>query len=369
MSTHRANDLELRSVSKTLHGRSALQAIDLAARPGELVSVTGPSGAGKTTMARIVAGIEQPDAGEVRLGDRVIDGLSPQVRDVALMFESYALYPHLTVRENLLFPLRSPRSNGRSAAESEARVLELLELVEMPNLGMRYPSELSGGQRQRVALCRTLIRDPAVYLLDEPISHLDAKLRHKLRGEIRRRLLAKGAPTLWFTPDAMEALAVGDRVAVLIGGLLQQVGTPADIYSMPANTAVARLVGDPPMNLLRGRLSQQNGTFCFEHPSLSISLAPRVQRRLESIKVHEVVLGVRPAQVDFEPRSDAGAEIYAVEPFGKYSIMTVMLGHDFFRIKTAKAVACRPGECVELRFDSEHVIVFDPTSGRALTGP
>jgi ABC-type sugar transport system ATPase subunit len=239
----------------------------------------------------------------------------------------------------------------------------------MPDLAMRYPGELSGGQRQRVALCRTLIREPVAYLLDEPISHLDAKLRHKLRGEIRRRLLAKGVPTLWFTPDAMEALAVGDRVAVLIGGLLQQVGTPADIYSMPANTAVARLVGDPPMNLLSGRLSQQNGTLWFEHPNLSIPLAPRVRRRLESIKVDEIVLGVRPARVDFEPRSDAGAEIYAVEPFGKYSIVTVMLGDDSFRIKTHKAITSRAGERVDLRLDSEHVIVFDPTSGRALAGP
>jgi multiple sugar transport system ATP-binding protein len=365
MST-RANGLELRSVSKAFVGRSALQAIDLAARPGELVGVTGPSGAGKTTIARIVAGIEQADAGEVRLDDRAIDGSSPQARDVALMFESYALYPHLTVRENLLFPLRAPRRNGRSA-EDEARVQELLELVEMPNLAMRYPSELSGGQRQRVALCRTLIRDPAAYLLDEPISHLDAKLRHKLRGEIRRRLVAKGAPTLWFTPDAMEALAVADRVAVLIGGRLQQVGTPAETYTMPANTAVARLVGDPPMNLLRGRLSQQNGALWFEHPSLSVPLAPRVRRTLESVDVDEIVLGVRPARVDFEPRSDAGAEIYAVEPFGKYSIMTVILGDDLFRIKTAKAIACRAGERVALYLDSEHVIVFDPTSGRALT--
>jgi ABC-type sugar transport system ATPase subunit len=369
MSTHRANGLELRRVSKTFLELPALQAIDLAARPGELVAITGPSGAGKTTIARIVAGIEQADAGEVRLDDRVIDGLSPQARDVALMFESYALYPHLTVRENLLFPLRSPRCNGRWAAEGEARMQELLELVEMPKLGTRYPSELSGGQRQRVALCRTLIRDPAAYLLDEPISHLDAKLRHKLRGELRRRLVAKGVPTLWFTPDAMEALAVGDRVAVLIGGRLQQVGTPAEIYTIPANTAVARLVGDPPMNLLRGRLLQQNGTLWFEHPSLSVPLTPRVRRTVESANADEIVLGVRPAQVAFEPRSDAGAEVYAVEPFGKYSIMTVMLGDDVFRIKTGKAIPCRAGERVDLRLDNEHLLVFDATSGKALAGP
>jgi multiple sugar transport system ATP-binding protein len=167
----------------------------------------------------------------------------------------------------------------------------------------------------------------------------------------------------------MEALAVGDRVAVLIGGRLQQVGTPAEIYTIPANTAVARLVGDPPMNLLRGRLLQQNGTLWFEHPSLSVPLTPRVRRTVESANADEIVLGVRPAQVAFEPRSDAGAEVYAVEPFGKYSIMTVMLGDDVFRIKTGKAIPCRAGERVDLRLDNEHLLVFDATSGKALAGP
>jgi multiple sugar transport system ATP-binding protein len=212
-------ELKLRSLEKRYGDAVALEAFDLDVAPGEIVALTGPSGAGKTTTCRLISGIEAPDAGEIWLGTRRLDEMSPQGRHISYMFESYALYPQLSVRDNIAFPLRAPghrmRYDERTIA---ARVGEVLELVEMADLGQRMPAELSGGQKQRVALCRALVQDPTAYLLDEPISHLDAKLRHKLRGAIRRRLRHSGVPTLWCTPDGLEALSVADRVAVLAGG-------------------------------------------------------------------------------------------------------------------------------------------------------
>jgi multiple sugar transport system ATP-binding protein len=365
--------LELRRVAKSFGANRALETISISVRPGEIVGITGPSGAGKTTIGRIIAGVEHADSGEVKLDGRSIGDLAPQARNVAMMFESYALYPHLTVRENLLFPLGAPNRKVE-ARQAEAAALELLELVEMADLAERHPSELSGGQRQRVALCRCLIQSPSAFVLDEPISHLDAKLRHKLRGEIRRRLAAREAPTLWLTPDAMEAMAVGDRVGILISGKLAQLGTPAEIYAEPANMEVARLVGDPPMNLLRGRLRQQEGALLFQHPSLSIELPEASRRSLERAgALDEIVLGVRPAQVELGSAlagsGAAAGEVYAVEPFGKYVLVTVTLGEERIRIKTHQAVTCKAGEWLALRLPGDRLTLFDPRTGQALGSP
>jgi ABC-type sugar transport system ATPase subunit len=375
MSERDRSGLDLRLVAKSFGAHRALDAVSIAVQPGEIVAITGPSGAGKTTIGRIIAGVEHADSGEVRLDGRPIGDLAPQARNVAMMFESYALYPHLSVRENLLFPLGAP-SRRIDAGQGEAAVRELLELVEMADLAERHPSALSGGQRQRVALCRCLIQNPSVFVLDEPISHLDAKLRHKLRGEIRRRLAARAVPTLWLTPDAMEGMAVGDRVGILIDGGLVQLGTPADIYAAPTNVAVARLVGDPPMNLLRGRLQQQDGALLFQHPRLAIELPEASRRSLEGVGgaraegLDEIVLGVRPAQIELgaslgDPGT-AAAEVYAVEPFGKYVLVTVTLGEERIRIKTPEKIDCKPGERLAVRMPADRLILFDPRTGQAL---
>ena len=265
--------LRLISIAKRYGDVVALEALDLDVGPGEIVALTGPSGAGKTTTCRLISGIEAPDAGEIRLGARRLDELSAQDRHVSYMFESYALYPQLSVRDNVAFPLRAP---GRRMRHDEraiaARVDEVLELVEMAALAERMPAELSGGQKQRVALCRALVQDPSAFLLDEPISHLDAKLRHKLRGAIRRRLRQTGVPTLWCSPDGLEALSVADRVAVLIGGRLEQVDTPTRVYLAPASVRVARLLGDPPTNLLEGELGRAQDRLVFRCDGLSIEL-------------------------------------------------------------------------------------------------
>lgn len=364
--------LKLSSVEKRYGEAAALEAIDLDIGPGEILALTGPSGAGKTTTCRLISGIETPDGGEIRLGARRLDALSPQERRVSYMFESYALYPQLSVRDNIAFPLRAPAHRTRYDERTIAvRVNEILELVEMADLAQRMPAELSGGQKQRVALCRALVQDATAYLLDEPISHLDAKLRHKLRGAIRRRLRQSGVPTLWCSPDGLEALSVADRVAVLIGGRIEQVDTPMQVYLTPASVKVARLLGDPPTNLLEGELRRQSDRLVFRCNGLSMDLPETIARRVETVSTsHKVVLGVRPTELTVAPASvasdGAAAEIYTVEPFGKYTITTVQLGGSLIKSKSFDQTSLRPGDPVRVRFQSSSFLLFDLETGRTL---
>ena len=257
--------LELERLSQRFGDTHALDEVSLTVGPGEILGITGPSGAGKSTLCRIVSGVQTPARGDVCIDGVPVTGVPPDRRRVAIMFESYALYPHLSVFDNVAFPLRAPGAPRLSADALTRRVRDVLRFVELGDLEARRPAELSGGQRQRVALSRALAQDARAYVLDEPISHLDAKLRHTLRGAIRRRLVRGEAPTIWTSPDALEVLAVADRVAVLVQGRVRQVGAPSEIYRQPAHLDVARLVGDPPLNLLEGDLVSGAGGLCLRH--------------------------------------------------------------------------------------------------------
>jgi ABC-type sugar transport system ATPase subunit len=365
-------ELKLRSVAKRYGDAVALEALDLDIAPGEIVALTGPSGAGKTTTCRLISGIEAPDQGEIWLGTRRLDGVSPQGRHISYMFESYALYPQLSVRDNIAFPLRAPGRRVRYDERAIAsRVNEVLDLVEMAELAQRMPAALSGGQKQRVALCRALVQEPTAYLLDEPIAHLDAKLRHKLRGAIRRRLTQRGVPTLWCSPDGLEALSVADRVAVLIGGRVEQIDVPMRVYLAPASMDVARLLGDPPTNLLKGELRRQDDQLVFRCNGLSIDLPEALARRVETdVSARKVVLGVRPTELTVAPASattdGAAAEIYTFEPFGKYTITTVQLGGCLIKAKSFDQTPLRPGDPVRVRFHNSSLLLFDHETGKAL---
>jgi len=364
--------LRIAAVAKRFGTAQALAGVSLEVAPGEVVALTGPSGAGKTTLCRIVAGLEQPDAGSCAIEGRDVLALPPGRRRVAYMFESYALYPHLTVAANVASPLRAPNGGNRPAAEIEAAVAAALELVGIGELHARLPAALSGGQKQRVALARTLVQDLALTMLDEPISHLDAKLRHRLRGEIRRRLSQRNSPTIWSTPDGLEALAVGDRVAVIDSGRIEQVATPETLWHRPASIRVARLLGDPPMNLIPGMLVAQ-------HDGLAVRRPDGAQLPLPAALVAAArgmggdgacVLGIRPEalRIGFAGAPHAlPVEIYSNETFGKHAIVTTRLGDLLVKVKTRASVPARIGETATLLLPAAGMSLFDGATGKAVS--
>ena len=331
-----------RSVTKVFgDGTRAVDALDLEVADGELMVLVGPSGCGKSTALRMVAGLEQPTSGTIAIGDRDVAGLSPAARDIAMVFQSYALYPHMTVRKNLAFPLQRRRMPRDDVARRVADVAEMLELTE---LLARKPAQLSGGQRQRVAMGRALIREPVAFLLDEPLSNLDAKLRAELRAELKRLHARLETTMIFVTHDQVEAMTLGDRIAVMDNGRLQQVGTPEDIYRSPRNIFVARFVGSPAMNLLPGPAAGESAG---------------------------VVVGIRPellrpaAEIPDGITLDVLAEV--VEPLGSdVFVHGVTGGGDAVVARLAGDARLAPGERVALSAPAGQVHLFDEESGERI---
>jgi ABC-type sugar transport system ATPase subunit len=364
--------LFLRQVCKTFRV-PALRDIDLDIRPGEVLAITGPSGAGKTTLCRIIAGLEHADTGSLRLGTGDFAVLPASARRVALMFESYALYPHLTVLQNVLSPLAAPNAPTMPPSAQQDAAMDVLSLLEIGHLTARLPAALSGGQKQRVALARCIVQQPAVFLLDEPISHLDAKLRHKLRGALRRLLISRGVPTIWATPDGVEALSVADRVAVIQAGALEQVGTPDEIWQSPASVRVARLIGDPPVNVLEGLFETFEGRTFFVCPQGRITLPDRLAAKAAAAATREVMLGIRPGAIALANEGTSGltAEVYSHEPFGKHAITTLDAGGGALLKAKSPTLGEEQRETtiggrVTLAIDLSGLLLFDARSGRAL---
>jgi multiple sugar transport system ATP-binding protein len=357
--------LELVDVSHAYDGLPSLRGITLRVQD-EVVALLGPSGAGKTTTLRLAAGLARPTAGAVRLRGVDVTDWPPQRRHVAMMFESYALYPHLTVYENCAFALRPEwRRTGDAVRE---RIVELARLLEIDALLDRHPHMLSGGQRQRVALCRTLVREPSLFCLDEPIAHLDAKLRHRLRGELKRLLRSRGVPTVWTTPDGLEAMAVADRLVVLLEGEVVQEGPPEEVYRNPSTAMVARLLGDPPINLLGATLRRDGDRLSAIGTGFSLALTGAVTRQLERRSGEDVLLGVRPSDVGLAREAGRGVpvEVYVYEALGKHGILTTRLGPQLVKVKLWGQNRFAPGEVVWLQVDPARLYVFDPHTGQRL---
>jgi multiple sugar transport system ATP-binding protein len=333
-------------------GGAALDAVTLQVSRGEVVVVVGPSGCGKSTLLRVVAGLEDPDAGTVAIGGRAMNGVPPQERDVAMVFQGYALYPHMTARQILEFPLRM---RGVPAAARARTVAEAVRLLRIERLLDRRPGEMSGGERQRVAMGRAMVRKPRVFLFDEPLSNLDAALRGDLRLEIGQLVRRLEATALYVTHDHVEAMTLGDRVAVMRAGRILQLGTPREVYERPATSFVGAFLGTPRMNLVPARV--EAGALLagrFRWAGRGEGLPPRVD------------LGIRPEHVRL---SEAGAtpagpmeargEIVVVEPLGAESHVLVRVGSLELRAQSPGFEARRPGDAVAVSIDAAHLLVFE----------
>jgi multiple sugar transport system ATP-binding protein len=340
----------------------ALRDLSLEVADGEFFCILGPAGAGKTTTIKLIAGNEAVDRGSIIIGDTDVTNLEAKDRDVAVAYETYALYPHRTVRENLSFPLEAPIRKKEYTYESRnARVNEIADMLGISELLDRFPRQLSGGQRQRVALGRALVRKPKAYLLDEPIAHLDAKLRHRMRGELKRIQMELGVTTIYTTPDQLEALSLPDHVAVLNAGFIEQVGTPDDVYTRPANIFVARLVGDPPMNMLA---SQLDGNRLEVGGLLNIQLPEDTKNLLMGKSNGKgVMLGVRPKSLNFTSLDSNECMFRAivehVQVLGETSVVTLNTNTIDMRAKVSTQGAPKPGENVGLAFNLNDCHFFD----------
>ena len=314
-------------VTKTFGQVLAVNQLSLQVAQGEFLVLLGPSGCGKTTSLRMLAGLERISSGTIRIGDTVVNELPPRARNVAMVFQSYALYPHLSVFDNLAYPLRI---RGAPKTSIAPRVQEVAALLQIGDLLERRPKQLSGGQRQRVALGRAIVRHPAVFLMDEPLSNLDAQLRVHTRGELKRLQSDLGVTTIYVTHDQAEAMTLADRVAIMRDGLLQQVGPPREIYDRPSNTFVGGFLGSPGMNFLRGRLHMDDGLLAWTANGLALALPPQwATTLLNASPAHEdVYFGVRPENVAILDQPDGSAlpaDVYVSEALGNETLVRLQV--------------------------------------------
>jgi len=369
--------IEFDGVSKVFaDGTVAVNDLSLKIDDGEFVIFVGPSGCGKTTALRMVAGLEEITTGELRIGEQRVNELESPDRDVAMVFQNYALYPHMSVRDNIGFPLRMQRVNR---SDKDSRVREVAALLGIEDLLKRKPRELSGGQRQRVAMGRAIIRHPQAFLMDEPLSNLDAKLRVQMRAELVKLHRRLGVTTLYVTHDQTEAMTLGQRVAVLDKGVVQQVATPQQLYSHPANTFVASFIGSPAMNFLRGRKTDgavQIGELVLE--------LPEPLRSKVAGSVDDVLVGLRPEAFrdagDADPSTVIGVDIEVTEQLGHETyayfripgIESVEIGERAVELAGALAgrldprTPAQPGKRVFLTIDTHTLHLFDPATGKSL---
>jgi multiple sugar transport system ATP-binding protein len=357
----------LAHVSKQFDDVAAVDDLSIDVADEEFLVLLGPSGCGKSTALRMIAGLEDPTAGTITIGDRVVNDVEAKDRDVAMVFQSYALYPHMTVRRNIEFPLRSRKV---PAAERDQLVRDAAESLGLTEYLERKPAQLSGGQRQRVALARAIVRRPQVFLMDEPLSNLDAKLRVQTRAELVELQRRLAATVIYVTHDQVEAMTMGNRIAILDRGVLQQIGAPQDVYARPANLFVARFIGSPPMNTVTARVGRVDATLVAEIPGGHIPLEASLAGEVEARGLDEVVVGVRPEDLRFAAADGIPAQVTVVESLGHERHVVCRLDDQQLVIVRQDAHESAPaeGSPTRLRADNSALHVFDPTTGDRVGG-
>ena len=362
------SEVRFEGVHKVFGTETAVEDLNLTVNAGEFLVLVGPSGCGKTTTLRMLAGLERPSYGRILIGDRLINNVSPRFRDVAMVFQSYALYPHMNVYDNLAFGMRA---RGAARADIAERVKETADVLGLGNLMKRRPSELSGGQRQRVALGRALIRQPKVFLMDEPLSNLDAGLRVQMRAELSRLHERFRVTTLYVTHDQVEAMTMGDRIAVMNSGRLQQVDAPETLYDNPANVFVAGFIGSPRMNFVPGRLTTAQGKTGVEFLGVTAALSAGARLNAGS-NDGEVMVGLRPEDLMWRPAAAPDttvtlhAEVDVVEPMGHEAYVTAVCAGETVTSRFPPRSGVRTRERVELALNPARLHLFDARSGTTI---
>jgi multiple sugar transport system ATP-binding protein len=367
--------LSITNVKKRFGPVEVLKGINIDIEDGEFLILVGPSGCGKSTLLNMIAGLDTISSGEISIGGRVVNDLSPKDRDIAMVFQSYALYPNMTVRNNISFGLKIRKIPAEQQAEIVSRVSKLLQIEVLLD---RLPSQLSGGQRQRVAMGRALARDPALFLFDEPLSNLDAKLRVEMRAEIKLLHEQLKATIVYVTHDQIEAMTLGDRIAVMKAGEVHQLASPQEVYDDPADLFVAGFIGSPPMNLIRATVANEAGstgvklrndteTFFFKAPDA-------IQGSLSQWVGREVIVGIRPEQISDEiSRGDAREErvkkqarVDVVHPTGPDTLILIELNDTPVTCRIHPETRVRSGQTTELVFDLSKLVFFDPESEKRI---
>ncbi|MDD3050930.1 MAG: sn-glycerol-3-phosphate ABC transporter ATP-binding protein UgpC [Candidatus Cloacimonetes bacterium] len=353
----------LTNVNKIFEGGfHAVKDANIEIKDKEFMVLVGPSGCGKTTSLRMVAGLEDITSGEIRIGERIVNNIAPKDRDIAMVFQNYALYPHMTVYDNLAFGLKLRKFSKK---DIHIRVQEAAEILGLAELLDRKPKALSGGQRQRVAVGRAIVRHPQVFLFDEPLSNLDAKLRVQMRAEINKLHKDLEATMIYVTHDQVEAMTMGDRITVMKDGVIQQIDTPLNLYDDPINIFVAGFIGSPSMNFVEGKLIKENGLF-FVAPNVKIDLPEKFNNHADPFINREVVLGIRPEHISLSKELDLRAEVEVVEPMGNEIFIYCKMNNQKLLARVSTREIPQSGEIIFFKVEKDNIHIFDKQSEKTI---